>query len=122
MNDFSRCSNRLACASLYGFSDGEISTETGARLTPVLSINRADSNLEELSKLGHFLKGSSATLGFNKIRDSCQVIQQYGHRMTLDGSPEADEQTCLSKIEEAIETAKTDTADLKELMEKFFNQ
>ncbi|KAJ4307171.1 Phosphorelay intermediate protein [Collariella sp. IMI 366227] len=101
---------------VFGFF--EQATETFTSMESAL----ADSNLEELSKLGHFLKGSSATLGFNKIRDSCQVIQQYGHRMTLDGSPEADEKTCLSKIEEAIETAKTDTADLEELMKSFFNQ
>ncbi|KAK4034199.1 signal transduction histidine kinase [Parachaetomium inaequale] len=81
-----------------------------------------DSNLDDLSSLGHFLKGSSATLGFNKIRDSCQVIQQYGHKLTVDGAPEPDEKVCLKKIGEALKTVKVDTAELEKEMKKFFNQ
>lgn len=81
-----------------------------------------DSDLETLSQLGHFLKGSSATLGFNKIRDSCQVIQQYGHHLNVDGSPEPDEEVCLKKIGEALQTVKTDTTDLEKIMKQFFGQ
>ena len=33
-------------------------------------------NLTELSHLGHFLKGSSATLGFTKVKDECEKIQR----------------------------------------------
>ncbi|KAK4155100.1 signal transduction histidine kinase [Chaetomidium leptoderma] len=78
------------------------------------------SNLEELSGLGHFLKGSSATLGFNKIRDSCQIIQQYGHRMNVDGTPEPDQQVCLKRIGDALQAVKADTAELETAMRKFF--
>lgn len=76
--------------------------------------------MDELSSLGHFLKGSSATLGFNKIKDSCQVIQQYGHKLTVDGTAEPDEKVCLKKIADALTTVKTDTAELEKLMKKFF--
>ncbi|AEO71648.1 1a01fb81-4ad7-452b-8be1-71967b0f38c4 [Thermothielavioides terrestris] len=79
-------------------------------------------NLDKLSSLGHFLKGSSATLGFNKIRDSCQVIQQYGHKLNVDGTSEPDEAVCLKKIEEALKTVRVDTADLEKIMRKFFHQ
>jgi osomolarity two-component system phosphorelay intermediate protein YPD1 len=79
-------------------------------------------NLEELSSLGHFLKGSSATLGFNKIRDSCQIIQQYGHRLTVDGTPETDDKVCLKRIGEALATVKVDTKELEKVMKKFFGQ
>jgi len=79
------------------------------------------SNLGELSSLGHFLKGSSATLGFNKIRDSCQVIQQYGHKLKVDGTAEPDEAVCLEKIADALRTVKVDTEALKEQMKEFFH-
>ncbi|CAP70655.1 uncharacterized protein PODANS_3_7200 [Podospora anserina S mat+] len=80
----------------------------------------ASRDLNELSTLGHFLKGSSATLGFNKIRDSCQVVQQYGHKLTVDGVSEPDENVCLKKIAEALQAAKVDTAELEKQMKKFF--
>lgn len=37
-----------------------------------------EKNLEELSSLGHFLKGSSATIGLVKIKEHCEKIQHYG--------------------------------------------
>ncbi|KAJ9165256.1 Histidine-phosphotransfer domain, HPT domain-containing protein [Coniochaeta hoffmannii] len=82
----------------------------------------ANKDLAELSSLGHFLKGSSATLGFLKVKDSCQVIQQYGHKLNLDGSPEPDEQICLSKITEALQAAKDDMAKLETMLKKFFGE
>lgn len=77
-------------------------------------------DLSNLSGLGHFLKGSSATLGFNKIRDSCQIIQQYGHKQTIDGASEPNEDVCLKKITEALNRAKQDTAHLDRQMQQFF--
>lgn len=76
--------------------------------------------LSSLSSLGHFLKGSSATLGFNRIRDSCQIIQQYGHKQTIDGASEPNEDVCLKKITEALKKAKQDTVDLENQMQTFF--
>lgn len=80
-----------------------------------------EKDLDELSSLGHFLKGSSATLGFNKVRDSCQVIQQYGHKQTLDGADEPDEEVCLKKITDALKTVKVDFAELEKELKIFFN-
>jgi len=78
-------------------------------------------NLGELSSLGHFLKGSSATLGFNKIRDSCQVIQQYGHKSNVDGTPETNEEVCFARITAAIEMVKLDLKQLQGTLREFFN-
>lgn len=91
-------------------------------LTRFPCLNRANKDLAELSSLGHFLKGSSATLGFIKVKDSCQVIQQYGHKLNLDGSPEPDEQVCLAKITEALQAAKDDMAKLETMLRKFFGE
>lgn len=86
-----------------------------------MSISEAK-NLDELSALGHFLKGSSATLGFNKVRDSCQDIQQYGHKQNPDGSDQPDEELCLDKITEAIEAVKKDCAELEKELKAFFGE
>jgi osomolarity two-component system phosphorelay intermediate protein YPD1 len=101
---------------VFGFFDQ--ASETFAKIEKSLN----EKNLDELSSQGHFLKGSSATLGFNKIRDSCQVIQQYGHRLNLDGTPEPDETVCLKKITEALKTAKVDTQELEQRMKQFFGR
>lgn len=77
-------------------------------------------NLSELSRLGHFLKGSSATLGFTRIKDSCQIIQQYGSNLNVDGSAEPDEAVCLRRIEDALIAVKTDKDALEQQMQKFF--
>lgn len=89
-------------------------------LTISLRLFREEKNLSELSSLGHFLKGSSATLGFNKVRDSCQIIQQYGHKQTVDGTDEPDEEVCLKKIKDAVEAVKVDFADLEKELRTFF--
>lgn len=47
-------------------------------------------NLTELSHLGHFLKGSSATLGFNKVKDECEKIQRKSTGLTLHATLLAD--------------------------------
>ncbi|RYP14993.1 hypothetical protein DL765_005990 [Monosporascus sp. GIB2] len=78
-------------------------------------------NLEELYKLGHFLKGSSATLGLTKVKDSCEKIQRYGKKENLDGSPQTDEELCLSRITETLKEVKAEYADAESTLKKFFN-
>jgi len=85
-----------------------------------MDIAVAAKDLSELSKLGHFLKGSSATLGFTKIKDNCQIIQQYGSNLNVDGSAEPDEEICLKKIKDALTTVKVDKDELEKTMSKFF--
>ncbi len=80
----------------------------------------ADRDLAKLSTLGHFLKGSSATLGFNNVRDECHVIQQYGHGLTVDGSRVDDEDVCIQKITDALKKVKADLKELVKRMDKFF--
>ncbi|KAF9150489.1 hypothetical protein BG015_007716 [Linnemannia schmuckeri] len=43
------------------------------------------SDLLALSRLGHFLKGSSAQLGLLKVKASCEKLQYYGQRMDATG-------------------------------------
>ncbi|KAF8499375.1 signal transduction histidine kinase [Gautieria morchelliformis] len=44
----------------------------------------ADSSLPTLASLGHFLKGSSAALGVQKVQRSCEQIQHLGERRDVD--------------------------------------
>ena len=92
------------------------------RLLTTIQHHSEEKNLKELKELGHFLKGSSATLGFVKVKDSCQVIQQYGSKLTLDGSPEPDEAVCLQKIEEALKAAEEDVKELQVSLKGFFGE
>ncbi|KAK4242085.1 signal transduction histidine kinase [Achaetomium macrosporum] len=101
---------------VFGFF--EQAHETFEKMQDALSAN----DLSTLSGLGHFLKGSAATLGFNKIRDSCQVIQQYGHKLNVDGTSEPDEAVCLKKIAEALKTAQVDTTELEKMMTGYFKK
>lgn len=78
-------------------------------------------NLDELSKLGHFLKGSSATLGFTKVRDECEKIQHYGHKKNDTGElDEPDEDKCLRLINESLAEAKRAYKAVNELMKTYY--
>lgn len=44
----------------------------------------ASNDLEKLSQLGHFLKGSSASLGLTKVQNACSEIQHLGQTSPND--------------------------------------
>lgn len=54
------------------------------------------------------------------MKDHCQVIQQYGKKMTLDGTPETDEGVCLARITEALAAAKANMTIVESKMKEFF--
>jgi osomolarity two-component system phosphorelay intermediate protein YPD1 len=78
-------------------------------------------NLEQLSQLGHFLKGSSATLGLTKVKDSCEKIQHFGARKDATGTKDVDDDDLsLSRIREAIEQARSDYEKAEAKLRKFY--
>ncbi|KAK3100976.1 Phosphorelay intermediate protein [Teratosphaeriaceae sp. CCFEE 6253] len=85
-----------------------------------------DTNLEkrdlaQLSALGHFLKGSSATLGLTKVKDSCEKIQNFGaHKDAAGTEEEPDEDVCLANCKESIEQAKKEFADVEVALRRFY--
>ncbi|KAI9155374.1 putative histidine phosphotransferase HPT1p [Paramyrothecium foliicola] len=79
-------------------------------------------DLEKLSSLGHFLKGSSATLGLVKVRDGCEKIQRFGKNENVDGSPEPDSALCLERIEEALKVVKTDYKDVEKTLKRYYER
>ncbi|KAH7040464.1 hpt domain-containing protein, partial [Microdochium trichocladiopsis] len=77
-------------------------------------------DLTELYRLGHFLKGSSATLGLAKVKDSCEKIQRFGKKENEDGSAQPDEELCLSRITETLAQVKTEYAEAEATLRKFY--
>lgn len=90
------------------------------QLTKSSLVTRENKELEKLSSLGHFLKGSSATLGLVKVRDNCEKIQRFGKKEKEDGSPLLDEKVCLEKIAETLKTLETDYADVEQVLKQYF--
>ena len=82
----------------------------------------ASSDLEKLSSLGHFLKGSSATLGLVKVREGCEKIQRYGKKENVDGSPEPNESLCLNRIKDEIKTVKEDIAEAHRAFNAYYDK
>lgn len=90
------------------------------------TFQKMDQNLEsrdlaQLSSLGHFLKGSSATLGMTKVKDSCEKIQHLGAKKTADGSKdEPDEDKCLDSLKKIIKQAKDEFAEVERRLRQFY--
>ncbi|KAF5667610.1 osomolarity two-component phosphorelay intermediate ypd1 [Fusarium heterosporum] len=99
---------------VFGFFDQ--AEETFVEIDAALE----NKNLAELSSLGHFLKGSSATLGLAKVRDGCEKMQRYGKKENVDGSPEDDEEICLQRIQEAFDAVKKDYHEVEEALKEYY--
>jgi len=79
------------------------------------------SDLEELSHLGHFLKGSSATLGLTKVKDSCEKIQHFGqHKDETGTKDEKDDSICLNRIGATLKKVKAEYAEVAAALRKFY--
>ncbi|MCJ1280788.1 hypothetical protein MMC26_000105 [Xylographa opegraphella] len=83
----------------------------------------AKRDLGELSQLGHFLKGSSATLGLTKVKDSCEKIQHYGARKDESGTEdELDDDKSLCRIQDTLAVLKVDYAEVEKKLKAFYHE
>jgi osomolarity two-component system phosphorelay intermediate protein YPD1 len=101
---------------VFGFF--EQAEETFASMDEALELK----DLEKLSSLGHFLKGSSATLGLVKVRDGCEKIQRFGKKENVDGTPEPDEALCLERIQDALKVVKADYKDVEKTLKRYYEK
>lgn len=86
------------------------------------SIHSEKKDLAQLSALGHFLKGSSATLGLTKVKDSCEKIQHFGaHKDETGTRDEPDEKTCLKNCESTIAAAKEEFREVEKMLRRFYH-
>ncbi|KAF4121651.1 osomolarity two-component system, phosphorelay intermediate protein YPD1 [Geosmithia morbida] len=79
-------------------------------------------NMDEIYRLGHFLKGSSATIGLIKVRDACEKIQRYGKLENLDGTPNQDKEQMLEKIEKTTSILKSEYSRAEKGLRAFYAQ
>lgn len=87
------------------------------------SRNRDDKNLDELSALGHFLKGSSATLGLIKVKDGCEKIQNFGaHKEETGLIDEPDTEVCLKAIKKTLEEVKVEYRKVEKLLRRYYGE
>jgi len=82
---------------------------------------KEDGYLKTLSELGHFLKGSSATLGLTKVKDSCEKIQHYGSLKDDAGTKDITEKESQEKLKKIIVQAKEEFAEVKKVLEDFYD-
>ncbi|KAJ5293126.1 uncharacterized protein N7443_009079 [Penicillium atrosanguineum] len=84
---------------------------------------RKDKKLEELSQLGHFLKGSSATLGLTNVKDACEKIQHYGAGKDESGSTdEPDETVSFKKIATTLKEVKVEYAKVEKFLRRYYGE
>ena len=83
---------------------------------------RESGDLTQLSSDGHFLKGSSATLGLTKVKDSCEKIQHYGARKDESGNPSnLSAEECLRRIGAILKDVKEEYKDAERVLKHFYH-
>ncbi|KAK2796558.1 hypothetical protein FQN50_009503 [Emmonsiellopsis sp. PD_5] len=82
-----------------------------------------DQNLQELSSLGHFLKGSSATLGLTKVKEACEKIQHLGAGKDESGTvDEPNKATSLANIKTTLGGLKEDYNEVVRYLKRFYGE
>jgi len=81
-----------------------------------------ENDLDELSSLGHFLKGSSATLGLKKVMKSCEKIQHFGHKKDETGQHDKPADFCLDAIKTELPKLRKDYDDAEKALRKFYGE
>ncbi|KAL8696125.1 MAG: hypothetical protein Q9201_007811 [Fulgogasparrea decipioides] len=83
------------------------------------SVEKKD--LAQLSALGHFLKGSSATLGLTKVKDSCEKIQHFGASKDETGTNDVpDKELSLERIKKTMGSLKRDYTEAETILKRFY--
>ncbi|KAH8079813.1 histidine-phosphotransfer domain HPT domain-containing protein [Cristinia sonorae] len=77
-------------------------------------------DLEKLSQLGHFLKGSSAALGVAKVQATCEIIQHLG-KMREDERP-ISQTDALNKLRPLLARVKKEYAVAESWLRNFYEE
>ncbi|KAI5896439.1 histidine-phosphotransfer domain, HPT domain-containing protein [Schizophyllum commune H4-8] len=106
----------------HDFSRGMVDEYFSQAETTFEDMDKAlkSSDLPKLSSLGHFLKGSSATLGVSRVQLSCQKIQHYGEKKN-EGKDLSDDEA-LSRIGELLGKVKVDFRTAEEWLQAWYRE
>ncbi|KAJ1729103.1 Phosphorelay intermediate protein [Coemansia biformis] len=77
-------------------------------------------DLSTLSSLGHFLKGSSATIGVKKVQECCKRIQYLGKLHSISGEGSVDEDEALRLIAQELQIGKREYQKAEEFLGFFY--
>lgn len=91
--------------------------------------NIQSEDLEKISSLGHYLKGSAAALGLTTISEQCERIQNYGHKIEFETDDKTEDKDDLKQlnsywialIEDAMEKAKDGFQKSKAALSDYFD-
>ncbi|KAG9227288.1 hypothetical protein CCMSSC00406_0004173 [Pleurotus cornucopiae] len=75
-------------------------------------------DLHELSRLGHYLKGSSAAIGIKKVQASCEKIQHCGDNAV--GESKLGQAEALQKITQMVSQAKKENEKAEEWLHIYY--
>lgn len=81
---------------------------------------RAKKDFGDLSQLGHFLKGSSATLGLTKVKDACEKIQHC--KEDLDEKDESEREKFIEGIKKTLKEVQVDYKEVANILRRFFGE
>lgn len=79
-------------------------------------------DLDNLSKLGHFLKGSSASIGLVAVSKSCAKMQNYGHLKDEAGTGSISAEEATEKIEQLLVTLKDEQKQAKKWLMDYYKE
>lgn len=105
------------CRQVDGHTDG-VGRSGGQLLKHFYRIRK---NLSELSRLGHFLKGSSAAIGLKKVKATCEKIQNYGNCKDETGSSDVSEADALKHITPLLPQVKAEYNEAEEYLKTFYD-
>ncbi|KAI9019425.1 signal transduction histidine kinase [Phycomyces nitens] len=77
-------------------------------------------DLPELSRLGHFLKGSSAAIGLRKVKATCEKIQNIGN--CKDNDKILTETVALDQITPLLPRVKAEYFEAEEYLKTFYEE
>lgn len=77
-------------------------------------------DLTTLSTKGHFLKGSSGSLGVKKVQELCERMQHYGHLRDEEENADLTPEAALKKIVELHSSLKVEYAVAEKWLKDYF--
>lgn len=84
--------------------------------------HRTEKDLVKLSDLGHFLKGSSATLGITHVQSSCEKIQRYGQLRDEEKGIDLNDKQALDLITQLIAQVKVEYSVAEKWMKNWYKE
>ncbi|WVN85169.1 uncharacterized protein L203_100314 [Cryptococcus depauperatus CBS 7841] len=85
-----------------------------------VALERKD--LQKLSSLGHFLKGSSAALGIIKVQTSCEEMQHCGTLQDEKTGEAISSTEAIKRIEDLLIRCKADYKEAEAWMKKMYGK